>query len=241
MELCWKLVLPEQLCELKAPGIGRLVLWPFGMTYLQAFFSLWGIIVCDYSNHEYVCTGEIEQYNNKIIHKQANTCFSLILYFNLQYVPVWRLHSTGFVGMLNRSDCQRSKLCGEKMSFLDVLDRKVNGFVKWQWHFPAKKLFDCNTAECSHCLHPVVNGILNPQAMCVHAITDVFKHYTYSNTYLSLRVYAKRSVCSHGCSFPASPESQEIREPGASICWAPGTPGASSKDRFTGQLCIQLD
>lgn len=33
------LFLPEQLCELKAPGIGGLVFQPFGMTSLQAFFS----------------------------------------------------------------------------------------------------------------------------------------------------------------------------------------------------------
>lgn len=72
-----------------------------------------------------------------ISHKQTNNCLSLIFCFNLcdsagsHSLQIQR----GFVGMLNRSGCRKSKLGGEKMGFLHTrgdLDRKVNGFMRLQ-------------------------------------------------------------------------------------------------------------
>lgn len=91
-------------------------------------------MVCNYANHVYVCTGECVQYYHRIIHKQTNCCFSLIFYFNLcDSVGSYSLQmQKGIVGMLNRSGCRKSKLGREKMGFLGALDRKVNGFMRWQ-------------------------------------------------------------------------------------------------------------
>lgn len=43
---------------------------------------------------------------------------------------VWCLMQKRFVGMLNDSDCWKTKLGKEKMGSLAALGRKVNGFMR---------------------------------------------------------------------------------------------------------------
>ncbi len=86
-----------------------------------------------------VCT-QVCVHNTTILrmsHKQTNSCFPLTFYFSLgDSVGFHGLQTQrGFVGMLNRSGCRKSKLDREKMGFLQTLgalDGKVNGFMSLQ-------------------------------------------------------------------------------------------------------------
>ena len=58
--------------------------------------------------------------------------------------------------------------------------------------------------------------------MCVHAITDVFKHYVYRNTYFLYVCMLNEAFAPVDVLFPASPGSQEIiKESQGQACVGP--------------------
>lgn len=99
-------------------------------------------------------------------HKQTNTCLSLIGFFNLCDSPGSHCLQTqrGFFGACSIGQVARSgKLGGEKMGFLHALgasDRKVNGFMRLQWHIIA------NTSEQTNDLIVIWQNVAVVAACC---------------------------------------------------------------------------